>query len=239
MSQLKNWIPANISGWLKLIKTIWFSQPYEPEVCKIIYQIVKPGLVCVDIGANIGIITRILAKQVGPHGRVIAFEAFHQNAKFLHKINRLCGYALRIQVENIAISDGAQSEVWLFPGRESSHAEWNIVGHDVEWENKEALFRVSATSLDNYFPPGSVLNFIKIDIEGAEALALRGMRRILRELRPVVLVEFHDESGWSGREELVAARYNLYDTKGRQLNPGKDAQRVYHCLACPMEKKIL
>lgn len=232
------WIPETIYSRLKLIKMVWFPHPYEPEVSGIIHRIVKPGWICADVGANRGIITRILAKQVGPLGRVIAFEAFYKNAKFLCKFIKVCGYASRVKVENIAISDGTQSEICLFPGRASSNEEWNIIGHDLDGKAMEAVFRVPATSLDNYFPPGSVLNFVKIDIEGAESLALRGMRRILRESRPVVLVEFHDEAGWRGREELFAASYNLHDMKGRQLDPNKDVQRVYHCLACPMEKNF-
>ena len=236
--RLSEWIPETIYNWLKLIKMVWFPQPYEPEVCETICLIVKPGWVCADVGANVGIITRILAKQVGPLGRVIAFEAFYKNAKFLCKFIKVCGYALRVKVENIAISDGTQSEVCLFPGRASSNEEWNIIGHDLDGKVMEAVFRVPATSLDHYFPPSSILNFIKIDIEGAESFVLQGMRRILRELRPIILIEFHDEAGWSGREELFSASYNLYDMKGRQLDPNKDVQRVYHCLAYPMEKKF-
>jgi FkbM family methyltransferase len=147
-------------------------------------------------------------------------------------------YASRIQIENIAVSDGTQSEVLLYPGRESSHAEWNIVGHDVEGMEKQAMLSVPAISLDNYFRSGSVLDFVKIDIEGAEALALSGMRRILRESRPIILIEFHDEAGWKGREELYAADYLLYDVSGNALDQEKDTQRVYHCMACPIEKKI-
>lgn len=237
----RDWIPESVYSWLELIKMFfdrWFSHPYESNVCAMIFRIVKPGWICVDVGANVGLITRILAKQVGSRGKVFAFEAFYKNAKMLNRMAKLCGYGSRIQVENIAVSDGSQSEVCLFPGRKSSNAEWNIIGHDLEGNRKDAVYRVPATSLDNYFSPGFVLNFVKIDIEGAEAVALRGMRRILRESRPFVLVEFHDEAGWSGREELFAASYALYDMKGKRLDASRDVQRVYHCLACPMEKNF-
>lgn len=97
--------------------------------------------------------------------------------------------------------------------------------------------KVPATSLDAYFPPGSRVEFVKMDIEGAEAQALRGMRRLLSECRPVVLVEFHGESGWAGRQELFVAHYCLYDiNNARWLDPELDVQRVYHCLAVPKER---
>ena len=78
---------------------------------------------------------------------------------------------------------------------------------------------------------------MKIDIEGAEAQALVGMRRILRESRPVVLVEFHNETGWAGREHLLTAGYSLRDAKNtRWLDPAAaNVHRVYHCLAVPEE----
>lgn len=241
-SRFKSWIQETIYSWLGLIKIFfgqWFSPPYEPNVCAMIYRIVKPEWVCVDVGANVGLITHILAKQVGARGKVFAFEAFYKNAKILRRMAKIFGYGSRIQVENLAVSDGSQSEACLFSGRESSNAEWNIIGHDLEGNVKDAVYRVSATSLDNYFPPGFVLNFVKIDIEGAEALALRGMHRILRESRPVLLVEFHNEAGWAGREELLAANYALYDMKGNQIDKNKDIQRLYHCLACPIGKSIM
>lgn len=234
----KSLIPESLYEWVKAIRITYFPKPYEPEVCNMINRVVKPGWVCVDIGANVGILSRILAKQAGSSGRVIAFEAFYKNVRLMNRINKLFGYESLIHIENIAISDGSQSKASLFPGRESSNAEWNIVGHDIEGNKKEAVLHLSATSLDNYFPAGSVLDFIKIDIEGAEALALRGMRRILRESRPIVFVEFHNEAGWTGRQELFGANYVLYDMEGRRLDPDKDIQGVFHCLACPIEKSI-
>ena len=231
-----NSIILKIHKWFQLIRLLSSPKSYEPEVCNIIFKIVKSGWICADVGANVGILSRVMARQVGPTGRVIAFEAFPGNAKLSIFMNWLSGHLSTIQTENIAISDGMQSEVSLFPGRDASHAEWNIVGHDVDGKEKKEFIRVPATSLDKYFPPGSVLHFVKIDIEGAEVLALRGMRRILRQSRPVLLVEFHDEAGWNGREELFKANYDLYDITGRKLDPGIDTRRIYHCLACPVEK---
>lgn len=218
-------------------KLIFLPKSLEPDLCDLVRKMVKPGWICVDVGANVGGITRILASQVGSSGRVIAFEAYHKNVKILKLLSLVFGYRSTIRAENIAISDGSQRVLDLYPGRESSHAEWNIVGHDVDGTKKEAVFRVISSSLDQYFPQGSRIDFIKIDIEGAEALALRGMRRILQESRPVVFVEFHDEDGWSGRKELIDANYVLYESNGRKLDPGKDIMRIYHCLSLPLEKE--
>jgi len=206
---------------------------YEPDVCATIKRVVKPGWLCADVGAHIGRIALLLARLIGPAGRVTAFEALPDNARLLQERCWFWGYGDRIRVENVAVSDGLQDRLWLFPGRGRSSAEWNIVGHDVDGNITKPELEVSATSLDAYFQAGSHLDFVKIDVEGAEARVLTGMTRLLREARPVVLVEFHDEVGWAGRAELLAARFHLYDMNGTRLDPG--CQRVYHVLALPQE----
>ena len=208
--------------------------PYEPEVCNTIEQIVKSGWICADVGANVGVITQLLAKLVGKDGVVFAFEANPDNAQILRtNVKKL----RQVKVENIAVSDGSCERLFLYPGRGCSSAEWNIIGQDVEGNKTEPFLEISATSLDTYFPPGSPLNFVKIDVEGAEDQVLVGMQHLLREARPAVLIEFHNETGWSGREELFAAGYDIYDMDGRKLDPVYDVKRIYHCLALPKEVK--
>ena len=209
--------------------------PYEPDVCHAIRRLAQPGWTCADVGAHVGVITELLAKLVGPAGLVVAFEAHPENVRMLRENIKVGGSEKRVRVEHYAVSDGSRGQVWLFPGRQSSPAEWNIVGHDVEGVRTDPEFEVPAISLDDYFPSGSRLNLVKIDVEGAEAQVLAGMRRLLREARPVALIEFHDEIGWAGRRELLAAAYDLYDMSGRRLDPVHDVQRVYHCLALPRD----
>jgi FkbM family methyltransferase len=240
-TNLRSWImnlaPKAIQKWLRLIWIVWFSGEYERESSKIISEIIQPGWTCVDVGANVGIIARRIAKIVGPTGRVIAFEASSDNARIFSRANELAGLASRIIVENMAISDGTHSELLLYPGRGSASEEWNIVGQDLDGNKQEAAYRIPATSLDRYFPSGTAVHFIKIDIEGAEALALRGMTRILQTSRPILFIEFHNEDGWSGRKELYEAKYGLYDMQGRKVDPNNDKERIYHCLAFPTEKR--
>ncbi|MBI2890102.1 MAG: FkbM family methyltransferase [Nitrospirae bacterium] len=111
--------------------------------------------------------------------------------------------------------------------------EWNIRGRDHDGRPTPREVEVAATSLDTYFPSGSTVNLVKLDVEGAEALVLAGMRRLLREARPVVIVEFHDREGWEGRKELLEAGYDLYDMNGAKLDPVRDTERLYHVLALP------
>lgn len=63
--------------------------------------------------------------------------------------------------------------------------------------------QVKATSLDKYFPAGSRLDLVKIDIEGAADSAFTGMRRLMKEARPVLVIEFHGEKEWGGKENIL------------------------------------
>lgn len=208
------------------------GQIYEPDVGRIIEKIVRPGWVCADLGANIGYFTLMFGKLVRPTGQVIAFEAHPSNASLVLRNIQINKYASWCKVENIAVSDGARKYVDLYPGREiGGSAEWNIMGQDVLGQTKKATLLIPACSLDNYFPKGTRLNLIKMDIEGAEAIALHGMQRILHEARPILLIEFHNKESWKGRQWLYAAGYTLYDMDLRKIDSDKDTQRVYHVLA--------
>jgi FkbM family methyltransferase len=209
---------------------------YEPDLQRALEAVVEPGWVCADVGAHHGIISAALARLVGPGGRVVAFEAHPDNAAQVRSAFAHDERGARVRVENRAVTDGSTDTVWLHAGRARHSTEWNVVGADVDGNPTAAELQVPSTSLDAYFE--SRLDFAKIDVEGAEADVLAGMRRILREQRPVLAIEFHNETGWEGRRELFDASYDLYELDGRRLDPERDTTRVYQCLAAPRERSL-
>ena len=134
---------------------------------------------------------------------------------------------------NLAVTDGVSKKVRLHRGRGRASAEWNVVGADLEGRPTPAEFEVNATSLDSYFADGN-FDFAKLDVQGAEASVLRRMRRLLSESRPILAIEFHTETGWAGRHDLLDAGYELRTPGGVPIDAGPGAQRVYHCLARPL-----
>jgi FkbM family methyltransferase len=204
---------------------------YEPELQAAITRLVRPGWTCADVGAHWGIFTRLLADLVGQDGRVVAFEAHPSNARRLRLSlgRRVRG---RVTVENLAVTDGSAEHVSLHPGRQTASREWNIVGTDLDGRPTPAALEVDAIALDAYFADGR-LDFVKLDVEGAEAEVLRGMRRLLRDRKPALAVEFHTDTGWAGRRELLDAGYRLETLAGEPIDAGPEAQRVYQCLALP------
>jgi FkbM family methyltransferase len=204
---------------------------YEPMVGAAIRRIVKPGWTSVDIGANVGMISGLLAELVGAGGRVIAFEAFPDNARVLRERMEQLGFANRVVVENIAVTDGSAPKVWLHAGRDRSLAEWNIIGHDLDGNSTPAEIEVRAASLDQYFNAQAPVHFVKMDIEGAGKLALPGMRRVIHEHRPAMLIEFHDEPEWAARRYLLEEGYGFFELDGRRFDASEGAERRYQCLA--------
>ena len=207
---------------------------YEPEVSETIVRVVQPRWVCVDVGAHIGYFTLLLAKLVGENGRVIAFEAHAENAEQVSSNVRMNGYDAWVRVENIAVSDGTHKLVKLLPGPDGSSFVWSIVARHAEAHSTQPGVEAPATSLDDYFPPGSRVDFVKMDIEGAEIQALRGMRRVLHECKPLVLLELHRDVCQAAIQELRAAHYELYDiAQARWLDDRVDTPTPHHCLAAP------
>lgn len=201
---------------------------YEPRVCKAIQRLVRPGFVCADVGAHVGYMTLFMAKLTGETGRVFAFEALPENAEMLQRNIRLNHLSQRVAVENVAVTDRSQPSVTLFRG--PSSFESSAVG-----DTNRGHFTVPGKSLDDYFASHTALHFLKMDIEGAETQALCGMQRILRTLRPTILLEVHD-AGWPAVDQLLAAGYLLHDLELQPIDVATmRAQRINHCVA--LERK--
>lgn len=188
---------------------------------------------CVDVGANRGEFTFLMACESGGTCIVYAFELHPENAKLLR--NNLWRYRHRVKVENLVVTDGKTELVGVFPGRNRSDAEWNIVGLYTR-EQEKPEFYARAVSLDEYFTPGKTIDLVKIDVEGAGQQVLVGMERILHEARPLIVFEVHNSSEWEGLKHLEDAGYTLFDMEGRKL---VDAGSFgFHCVAAPKGRQV-
>lgn len=198
------------------VPEVYRQGTYEPLVAAAVARIVRPGWTVLDIGAHVGFFTLLMAKIVGDSGHVIAFEAHPDNAAALEvnvKRNRLDH---RVQVVNKAVSDVDGTFVNLYPGRGST-SEWNIVGHDVDGRTTEPALVVPTVSLDGYLGAMTKIGFTKIDIEGAESLALKGMEQQIKRDNPLLIIEIHSASALDGVNMLKSHGYQLYDLKRRCL----------------------
>ena len=150
---------------------------------ELISQVLFPGAVVVDAGANIGIYSQFLSRCVGTTGVVHSFEPAPEN------FERLRSATLRLS--NVRLSQSAvgehsgNSELYLSDKLNVDHRAY-IAGGD-----SRRTIPIEMIALDDYFKPGERVDLIKIDIQGYELHALQGATRVLADNRDIkVLLEF-------------------------------------------------
>lgn len=171
-------------------KTYWLGT-YEPELQAAIADLVQPGWVVYDVGANIGYITLLLARAVGDAGFVYAFEPLPENQPRLQRNLELNGMQGRVECFAAAVVDQRQ-EVDFLTG--PSHKMGKVQGS--AGQDKIAYgasIRVPGFPLDEFADEAGHRSpdLIKMDIEGGEILALPGMQGLLATRKPLVFLELH------------------------------------------------
>lgn len=200
------------------MRNICHGKGYEEQVTATIRRHLKPGMTVVDIGANIGMLTLFMAKKVGEHGRVVAFEPHERNTMFLQSNLAECQLEDRVEVVTCAVTDGSQDQVDLYFGRNRSHCEYNLAGVDMNGNTTEACGKVHAVGLDAFWQTRGRLDLVKIDVEGAEQLVLKGMKQTLERYRPTLVIEVHSPENWRSIYALRGLGYRLSQLDGKPLN---------------------
>ena len=157
---------------------------YEPEVAACFRRILQPGMGVLDIGANIGFFTMLSAALVGPGGHVLAIEPNGRNVRLLEASRRVNGFS---QVTVAQLAAGAETGV-LSLHRSHSNGTASQPGADIA-----ALLgaeTVGCVRPDALVTAERRIDLIKVDVEGAEYLALSGCSAIIRRDRPALISEF-------------------------------------------------
>jgi FkbM family methyltransferase len=161
------------------------NQVWEPLETFLITREIKQGDAVVDLGANIGYYTLLLAKLVGPQGRVHAFEPDPDNFAILEKNVASNGYR-NVKLVRQAVS-GTTGDIKLYRAEDDPGDHRVYDSHD----DRQSII-IRATRLDDYFDGREArIDFIKMDIQGAEGAALEGMFSLLERNQGVrLLMEF-------------------------------------------------
>ena len=161
--------------------------PLHDEAIRSVYEaLLRPGDVVIDGGAHSGKHTLPMARAVGGAGRVFAFEPL------VEARTRLISALEAGHIEHVTVSDRALSDIdgltvtyLYFPARPGISGILRREGvADLEAQRRSAV----TTTIDDGVPPVPV-RFMKLDVEGAEMLALGGARETIRRSRPVIQVE--------------------------------------------------
>ncbi|MDQ0996786.1 FkbM family methyltransferase [Phyllobacterium ifriqiyense] len=163
---------------------------YEPNVTRVFEQYVKPGMHVIDIGANIGYFTMLCAKLVGSQGRVLAVEPNVENGRLL-VASRDANSFSHVNVLLSAVGD--KTDVLALNGSGSNGVSATLQSG----QSLEIKRLIPCVRLDDVLHDWNRVDFVKIDIEGAEYRAFTGMINTLRKFRPIIVSEFSPNLiGW-------------------------------------------
>lgn len=169
------------------IREGWF----ERAELAFVGRFLQPGMTVLDIGAHHGLYTLLASRRVGPKGQVIAFEPSPRERKalFRHlKLNR----CTNVTVQGLALgNEEGEAILHIVQGGESG---CNSLKPPVVKSGTSPV-RVSVARLDDWLRKQGIerVDFVKLDVEGAELSVLKGARRLLESAkRPVFLMEVED-----------------------------------------------
>ena len=170
----------------------YFPETYEAENFEFLKESCKPGAVIIDIGAHIGLFSIIAAQVTGKTGKLYAFEPAPGT------------YALLQQTVVINHEEQVIETMQKAVGKENGKITFFVSDNKADNSNSLVNYKedrslhgidVAVTSIDNFVKEKNIskLNFIKIDVEGAEYDTLQGAVNTLKNLRPKCIVAIHPE----------------------------------------------
>ena len=182
-------------------KALW-TGAYEPAFSAALADAVRTGDVCYDVGSYRGFFAGVCA--LGGASAVHVFEPLPDNIRYIESLLD-ANPSLRLTLHRVAVGEKVgEAEFLVMP--ETSMGKLTGSSFQQDTQPVETV-RVRIETLDHLINDGTIppANLIKIDVEGAEAMVLRGAQRLLTENRPRLFIEVHSHS--LGREcaELLAA----------------------------------
>lgn len=200
---------------------------FESAETRFVAKFLQPGMTVLDVGAHHGFYTLLASMRVGPHGCVIAFEPSPRERRRLSGHLRL-NLRSNVRVERFALGD-SKSPAQLF-----------VVNGPEDWCNSlrppalnvsTQTVKVSLISIDDYLSQSAVtrVDFIKLDVEGAERDVLRGATGLLKTRpRPVILAEVSDvrTAPWGYRAKEIIHILRDLNYEWFRLNADASLERV-------------
>jgi FkbM family methyltransferase len=195
---------------------------YDRPILQSIARLCRPGWTAWDCGTYLGYYTCFLARLVGPEGRVAAFEPDPINLARTERNVTLNGFR-NVSFHHVAVGPPTGTIELRMGEHTNSHIPGVYVGASRDAyaliESVSRTITVPATSLDDAWSSGRAPrpNLIKLDIEGAELIALEHADRLCREVRPIVVLELHNPEC-----DLAAWRWAAtYDYRLQSLVTGR------------------
>jgi FkbM family methyltransferase len=166
---------------------------------RVYLALVRPGDMVLDVGANVGAHTVLFSHLVGRRGRVLAFEPVPPNIERLRATLRRRRRFPNVTVLELAVGNpGKGREKVLISAPSADLTQASLAVHTAgSWQDRHDTdqYSVSITSVDAELEvtPVQRVDFLKIDVEGAELDALKGAARTISRYTPLIYCEIFDE----------------------------------------------
>lgn len=178
---------------------IFFYGVYDPYMTSFFQGQVFEGAHCWDIGTERGWFTLLMARLAGPSGRVEAFEPFPDNFRRLQANVGLNSY-VQVHTHQLALSDTVGEQTFVLPEDGLSvQADFlegcTGVGYLTDTvQSGVNTINVATSTIDNHMQQQGLtrLDFMKIDVEGAEIAVLRGGAETIKRCQPVIVIEYNE-----------------------------------------------
>jgi FkbM family methyltransferase len=185
---------------------------WESWITVALARTLRPGWHCLDVGANHGYYTLIMADAVGPEGRVVPVEPTPRLADLLRQTLDVNGFPT-VPVASVAATDRDGETLQLvIPPRRSMNARLSEVAGPAD-----AVVDVESVTVDALTRDWPHVDLIKIDVEGAEERVWQGMQRTIADNRGLVVVlefnvdRYEDARGFLGLIEREGFRLRYID----------------------------
>lgn len=174
-----NFLFKNCFPLYKIMYSV-FKKRQDAFEISLMHRFIKPNDVVLDIGANIGFYSEILSDIVGNKGEVHCFEPDVTNFNYLKK---RCTTLSNVKINNKAVAEKTEViKIYTSKKLNVDHRTYKPDDYDEE-------INIDAISIDEYLN-GKTVNFIKIDIQGFEMSAMKGMMNTLQSPNITILSEF-------------------------------------------------
>ncbi|MBI3005901.1 MAG: FkbM family methyltransferase [Ignavibacteriales bacterium] len=211
----------NHAGWLHKPLYRAYKTWHDRFELRVLRRLIHKEDVVVDIGANLGFYTRFFSEQVGPGGKVLAFEPDTEN--FRRLVEGTEWYS-NVVLRREAVSN-VSGPLNIYRSKLS-----NVDHRTYPTEEYESTYEIKAVALDDFISSDDRIDFIKMDIQGYEYHALRGMKGILKTQKPLLFMELWPDglkgAGSDAREVLAFLRgfgFSLYVQAEEYVQPFPDA----------------
>lgn len=219
--KIGNWLFRNAFPLYRL-SYFRFKKKNDADELRLLRKILRPGMVVYDIGANIGFYARVLSKLVGTQGQVVCFEPDAEN--FAH-LEREIRYLRNVRILQAAVSEKEETlKIYRSKLLNVDHRTYPV-------NNYESVEEIQAVSIDQLIADRKIPipHVIKIDIQGYELAAFRGMENLLKESKDLQIIAEYWPHGFRRAETSAIDFFDHFSSRGYRFQViGPDGLSTLH-----------